>query len=148
METSNGLSFNCAESVMIRVNRALNLDFFNHSCLRIASVFGGGVAGCGEVCGAVSGAAMAIGLKLGTSGDEEPEEFSLKREKSRNIVKQFVTSFSENWGSIRCEFLLSMDKGEMSPVGSQRISNYEIRNRCNEYVSWSSKKVIDLLDDK
>ena len=63
---------NCCESTLVRVNDALTLPEFGKCVIRQASNFGGGVAGWGSACGAVTGAAMAIGLMLGTDGDEDP----------------------------------------------------------------------------
>ena len=41
---------------------------------RIATPFGGGIGGRGEVCGAVTGAVMAIGLKHGREEPSQPNK--------------------------------------------------------------------------
>ena len=68
MEEKNELSFNCAESTMIGIDRDSLLEGFSNSCMRMASILGGGISGFGEVCGAVSGAVLSLGLILGTNG--------------------------------------------------------------------------------
>ena len=81
MEEDNGRSFNCAESTMIGINRNSILPGFAPPCMRMASILGGGIGGFREVCGAVSGAVLSLGLILGTDGDEEVEEFKKLRKK-------------------------------------------------------------------
>jgi C_GCAxxG_C_C family probable redox protein len=137
METRDGLSFNCAESVMIGVSRKVPLPGFDASCMRIASILGGGVGGSGEICGAVSGASACIGLIYGTDGTEEPDEFDRKRTLARSLVNQMVSEFTEKWGTVRCRLLKAMDKGEMNPAGTAREKPYA-RDRCDEYVAWTA----------
>jgi C_GCAxxG_C_C family probable redox protein len=59
----------------------------------------------GEQCGAVTGAFMVIGLKYGmtTAGDEG------SRERTYELVREFVTRFESRHGSIRCKELLGYD---------------------------------------
>ena len=68
MITRGGIKFNCCESVLIRVDDARPLPGFDTDVMRLASNFGGGGAGWGSLCGAVSGSVMAVGLLLGTEG--------------------------------------------------------------------------------
>ncbi len=56
--------FNCAESVLYGVARALGLPA-DEQVLRAATPFGGGIGLAGCTCGALSGGAMALGLALG-----------------------------------------------------------------------------------
>ncbi len=56
--------FNCAEALLLALQEALNEEE-NNIIPRIATPFGAGIGGRGSVCGALSGAIMAIGLKYG-----------------------------------------------------------------------------------
>jgi C_GCAxxG_C_C family probable redox protein len=142
MEQKDGRSFNCAESILIRVDRETSLPGYNDSCMRVASVLGGGFAGCGEVCGAASGAVLCLALLTGTTGDEPVEAFKEKRSYARSLISGFMKEFSDSWGSVQCKFLLAMDKGGIPPMGQLRSS--PPRNLCNEYTDWCAEKVIDL----
>jgi C_GCAxxG_C_C family probable redox protein len=73
--------------------------------LRIATAFGSGVVEQGEVCGAVVGAIMAIGLKHGMIkiGDGEAAM------KAYEIAGKFIEKFKERNVSIRCKELLGYD---------------------------------------
>jgi C_GCAxxG_C_C family probable redox protein len=146
MEERNGLSFNCAESVILGTSRNYQLHGEESTCLRTASVLGGGISGCGEVCGAVSGAVICLGLTFGTNGTELPENFRSKRQIARTKVKDFMKSFADAWGSVQCRVLLAMDKGEIPPEGSLRPEGGP-RNLCNEYVRWSTTQVSRDLSD-
>ncbi len=144
MEEANGRSFNCAESVVICVNRESPLPGFNSSYMRITSVLGGGIAGYGEVCGAISGAVVSLGLMLGTNGDEPVDDFKLKRTQARSVVKEFLQEFSDCWGSAQCRHLIAMDEGKRIPVGTLRPEEGPPKNLCNEYVDWSTRKMNEI----
>jgi C_GCAxxG_C_C family probable redox protein len=145
MEEKNEITFNCAESTLIQVNRGYPLSAFNESCMKIASVFGGGIGGTGKVCGAVSGASMCLGMALGTTGNEPPEEFKATREKVGKLVKKVITKFNKAWGTVCCEHLKAMDEGEEKLVGTKRKNQKPEQKMCDEYVAWASNMVIRLL---
>lgn len=73
--------------------------------LKVAGAFGGGMARMGETCGAVTGALMVIGLKHGKTktGDDGA------REKTYELVEEFVKRFKSRHGSIVCRELLGCD---------------------------------------
>jgi C_GCAxxG_C_C family probable redox protein len=147
MEHKDDLSFNCAEGVLIQTNRAYPLQSFNESCLKIASVFGGGIGGSGKVCGAVSGAAMVLGLALGTTGNESPIVFKKQREKANALVKKFISKFTEAWGTVCCEHLKAMDEGKENRVGLQRQNQKPEEKMCDEYVEWASDFITNILKE-
>jgi C_GCAxxG_C_C family probable redox protein len=141
-EEDNGRSFNCAESVMMRVDRDSSLPGFNDSCMRVASVLGGGFAGCGEVCGAASGAVLTLALLTGTTGDESVDDFKEQRRFARTVISDFMNEFTDNWGSVECKFLRAMDSGGIPPKGKLRTGT--ARKLCEEYVDWSTEKVLSI----
>ena len=112
--------------------------------LMIASVLGGGISGCGEVCGAVSGSVICLGLSFGTDGTEDLDRFKSMRENARAHVKDYMKSFEEAWGNVQCRELLAMDKGEIPQKGNRRPAGTP-RNMCNEYVDWSAMRVSEIL---
>jgi len=94
--------FNCAQSVFSVFAEDLGID--EKTALKIAGCFGGGVR-CGEVCGAVSGALMAIGLKYGHCMPNDLEKKEIANLKAFEMISKFK---SEN-GSIICRNLLGYD---------------------------------------
>jgi len=143
MEEKNGLTFNCAESTMIGINRDSSLPGFSQSCMRMASILGGGISGFGEICGAVSGAVLSLGLIFGTEGSEDVDEFKVKRAKARELVKQYMQSFVDSWGSVQCRTLVEMEEGKRPPTGLLRPKGAS-EKLCDDYVAWSVEKVLEL----
>ena len=83
---------------------AERLGFDKETARKIAACFGGGMF-CGERCGCVTGALMAIGLKYGHSveGDEETKAEMM------GILKEFTDAFTEENGSLICKDLIKYD---------------------------------------
>ncbi len=79
--------YNCAQGVLAACGKYTGLD--RETALRIASGFGGGLRS-GEVCGAISGAVMAIGM--------------IESDKARvaAMAKECVDSFRRDFGAVRC----------------------------------------------
>jgi len=93
-------SFNCSQSVLTTLGPELGLN--EDDCLRIATAFGAGMGKQQHVCGAVSGALMVLGLKLGKALND-PES---KKEDTYNKAAEFLKSFETKNGSIHCKQLL------------------------------------------
>ncbi len=146
MEQVNGRFFNCAESVGIGSNREVQAQQSHVAALRIASMFGGGIVGTGETCGAVTGALIYLGLVMGTTGSESVEEFNDTRKRAREIGQRLVQDFIDQWGSQRCSVLVAMDKGQIPPMGILRGSDPSPRKHCNDYVQWSIERIRALLE--
>ena len=91
--------FNCSQSVLSVFSDKLCLD--KDVSLKIAASFGGGMRK-GEVCGAVSGALMVIGLKYGHSieGDTDTKNAVYA------MTEEFIEKFEARNGSIICRKLL------------------------------------------
>jgi C_GCAxxG_C_C family probable redox protein len=145
MIEQKGLKFNCCESTLIRVNEKHPLPGLGSPVMRVASNFGGGVAGWGSACGAVTGAAMAFGLLMGTEGDETPEGFKQKRDRMRALTQVFNKAFEEKWGNVNCYGLLGVNT--RTPEGKARYEEMKARGEthCEDYVKWAAEKVLSIL---
>ncbi len=89
--------FSCSQSVFSTL--APDLGMNEETALKISSAFGGGMMRHGEVCGAVTGALMSLGLKFGSATPNNEEEI---REASQELMRQF----KETNGSLLCRELL------------------------------------------
>lgn len=145
MITKNDLKFNCCESTIIRIDERYRLPGFDSHVMRIASAFGGGVGGWGSACGAVSGAAFALGLIYGTEGDETVDEFKDKRSQLRDLAQEFLVAFEKEFGSVNCMYLLGVDR--RTEEGKERYEELREQGvfRCSEYVEWASEKILEML---
>ncbi|RYD06186.1 hypothetical protein N752_04675 [Desulforamulus aquiferis] len=94
--------FLCSQAVLSTFSTDLGLD--KETALKVSGAFGGGMARMGEVCGAVTGAYMVIGLKYLAQAED-----SGFREKTYQLVKLFNDDFSSRNGSIKCKELLGCD---------------------------------------
>jgi len=94
--------YNCCQSVFAAFCEDLGLD--RDTGLKISSGFGAGVCR-GEICGAVSGAVMALGLKKGFYIESDDKG----HERIVELTKKFMKAFEEKHGSIICKELLGCD---------------------------------------
>jgi C_GCAxxG_C_C family probable redox protein len=137
--------FNCCESTLIRIDGEHPIPGFDEDIMRVASNFGGGIGGWGSACGAVTGAAMALGLLYGTNGDEPLGEFEEKRKTARALTQEFMKSFEEEWSTVRCIDLLGVDF--RTPEGREEYEEMKMKGetQCEDYVEWASNEIINLI---
>lgn len=105
--------FNCAQAVFSTYCEQFGLD--RETALKIATPFGSGLVRQAQVCGAVSGAYMLIGLMNGKYLPEDNES----KEKCFSLAMEFTKRFNELHGSINCCDLLKYDLS--TPEGLQYI---------------------------
>ena len=89
--------FSCSQAVFSTLAPELGID--EESALKISSAFGGGMMRHGEVCGAVTGSLMTLGLKFGS---DRPDS----EEKVREVSQELMRQFKEKNGSLLCKELL------------------------------------------
>ena len=91
--------FNCAQSVLAAFADRIGMPA--QELMSLAGGFGAGT-GTGELCGAVSGAVMALGLL--TPVDMNEPVASKKR--TLELSKEFQKRFSDVFGGLRCSDLI------------------------------------------
>ena len=146
MIVKDGLKFNCCESVLMIIHEKRPLPGYDKATLRIASNLGGGVAGWGDICGALMGSAIAIGLVHGTNGNESLQIFDDLRLMERKITQEFISDFKEKWGHVDCINLLGCE-GCTPEERTKRGEDLRARgeSHCDEYVDWTASKTIETL---
>jgi len=95
--------FSCTQALLSTFSEDLGME--KEIAYKVASGFGGGVGRTGNICGAVSGALMVIGLKYGSS---IPENCAGK-EKTYEIIREFINNYTALNGSVNCTELLGYD---------------------------------------
>ena len=115
----------CSETVLRMGLDKLQID--SADALKISSTFGGGIAGLGEVCGAVTGGIFTIGLCYGRKDD------SRSNEEVRNFTKEFCQTFEKEFTYIRCSDL------------TFRLEINERRKKCREMVKFATEQLYKLL---
>jgi C_GCAxxG_C_C family probable redox protein len=146
MIVKNGLRFNCCESVLLIVDEKHPLPGFNSAVMKTASNLGGGVAGVGSICGAITGGAMAIGIIMGTEGIEPAQKFDEMRVKERKITLKLIDAFYKKWGNINCSNLLGCP-GCTPEQRAKRGDELRARgeSHCDEYVEWVAAETLKIL---
>ena len=91
--------FNCAQAVFGAL--AGDIGISAEAALKCAACFGGGMR-CGEVCGAVTGALMALGVRFGSAKENDPEGKAAAYQRS----VPFLNRFREKHGTVLCKELL------------------------------------------
>jgi C_GCAxxG_C_C family probable redox protein len=94
--------FACSQVCLSELSSEVGLD--KNEAKKISALFGGG-AGCGEMCGAVAGCLMALGMKYGNSKANDMETMNL----GQNKMKEFTELFEAEFGSIVCREILGYD---------------------------------------
>ena len=95
--------FSCAQAVFAAFSEDEGLA--TPTALRLSEALGGGIAGQGMTCGAVTGALLAIGLKHGRIEGQD----AAAKDTTRELSQQFMERFAAQHGSIQCQALLSLD---------------------------------------
>ncbi|MGE5577090.1 MAG: C-GCAxxG-C-C family protein [Syntrophothermus sp.] len=130
--------FNCAESVLLAVAGKVG-----DSVPRIATGFGAGLGRRGLVCGALSGGAMAIGLKFGRDDGQDPAAPAAK-ERCYQLTLEFCSRFEKEFGSSFCRDLTGCDL--TTPEGRQKAEEQDVHNtRCTGYVKRAAEILEELL---
>ncbi|MCL5102941.1 MAG: C-GCAxxG-C-C family protein [Armatimonadetes bacterium] len=130
--------FNCAEAVLTGLVREFDLDC---PCApRIATAFGGGMAGAGKTCGALTGAIMALGLKFGRDCADDNDSKAATYGK----VRQLLADFEKEFGSCACFDLIGIDL--TTPEGlaqAQQVGLHD--NVCPKYVRFAAESAAKLM---
>lgn len=95
-------NFNCSQAVFTAFAKDFGID--EKLALMLGTSFGGGARN-GEMCGAVSGALLVLGLKYGHFDAEDNEQKS----RAYRIAVDFTKRFKEANGSVVCRDLLGYD---------------------------------------
>jgi len=124
--------FNCAESTLLALADYFKIN--NTLVPAVASGFGGGIGRYGEVCGAVSGAVMALGAVHGRNRTQGQDQ-ELK-EKMNGLVQEFLKKFKERYGSLKCIDLSGCDL--LSDEGRVKYKNENVhKNICYNLVKFA-----------
>lgn len=127
--------FNCAQAVLGAFADRTGLE--SDQAMRVASCFGGGMRR-GEVCGAVTGALMVLGMTGGyTSGTDTDA-----KKRSNERAGDFLDRFSASQGSIICKELLGDDLS--NSAGLERlVRSGAFVTECPKFVA----EAVRILDE-
>jgi C_GCAxxG_C_C family probable redox protein len=136
---------NCAQAVL---RYALLVRGYDPDLVKSAQFFGGGFAGMGETCGAITGSALALGLceyertsqATGTQPTPGPDKPPLS-ERLQALIREFTQEF----GALRCHDLTGYDLS--TAEGRKVFHESEDRHRCAGFVGMACDRLTPLLLD-
>jgi C_GCAxxG_C_C family probable redox protein len=133
--------YNCSQAVLIAFEDVHGLD--RETAAKLASSFGGGLGRMREVCGAVSGMAMAAGLVYGYS---DPKA---KSEKSEHyaLIQSLAKEFADINGSYICRELLAGVNNDTAPTPEARTEGYYKKRPCSTLCAIAAAILEDKLSD-
>ncbi len=105
---------NCAQSSYAALRASSGGEEL--TALKIAACFGGGICRTQGICGAVSGALMAIGEALWDEADP-----ATSKERCAKMGRGFMASFEARYGSTSCRELTGCDFS--TPEGSKAFAD-------------------------
>jgi C_GCAxxG_C_C family probable redox protein len=129
---------NCAQTVLLTYGIPEGVD--EETVLRLATPFGSGFVEQGEVCGAVTGAVMVIGLRHGMTniGDSEAAI------KAYDLAGKFIEKFKERNNSILCKELLGYDIS--SPMGVKIAQEMKlVKELCPGFIRDAAEILEEIL---
>jgi C_GCAxxG_C_C family probable redox protein len=122
-----GRGYNCSMAIVSAYAPDFGLDA--ETAARIASPFGAGIAKTGEICGAVSGALMVIGLTEDLEAIRDPAS----REKVYSKARRFIEEFTARNASVNCTELVGYDLSDPRQFSEAREKKV-FATRCSKLV--------------
>ena len=132
--------WNCAQSVAGAFCDATGMDM--DTAKRISAPFGGGMGRLREVCGAMSGALMAMGLLC---APEDPADRAAKAEHYA-MVQEFARRFRERNGSLYCRDLLQ--SADTRPTPSERTEQFYRTRPCERIIRSAAEILDEMLEER
>lgn len=128
--------YNCSQAVVMAFEDVVGID--RNTLSRMAVGLGGGVGRMREVCGAVTGMAMVLGLVF---GNEDAD--------SKNTVYPYVqeacAKFKEANGSIVCRELLAGVPVSAGGAAEARSESFYKKRPCAELVGMAAEIAEEII---
>jgi C_GCAxxG_C_C family probable redox protein len=107
---------------------------------KIATGFCGGIARTSGICGALSGAVMAISMYYGRNLPDEPID------RSYIPVQKIIEVFENEFGSTNCRQLTGCDLG--TEEGRKKFFAMNMLERCKGYTEEAARMAMSIIEEK
>ena len=128
--------YSCPQAVLAVF--AEDFGLHRNIAFRISQGFGAGIAFTDDICGAVSGAIMVIGLRYGRT---RADDFAAK-EKTYAVVGEFLKEFKRRHGTASCTGLLRHNLCYPPQVDEARKKKV-VMARCPAFV----RDAVDIVEN-
>lgn len=130
--------YNCAQAVFTSYAPLFGMG--EPDALRIATAFGGGMGHLQEVCGALTGAFLAIGCCCGMRQLTD----QAAKDRTYELVQDLGKRFAVMHGGLRCKGLLGCDLN--TEAGRAQVKEQKLRDtKCLVFVQDACRLLEDLL---
>lgn len=134
--------YNCSQSVVLAFSDKLGVDA--ETALKLSSSFGGGMGRLREVCGAVTGMFIVVGILYGYS---DPND-QVAKAAHYELIQKLAKEFKDANHSIICRELLGLPEGPDNPTPSARTKQYYAERPCEELVGMAAEIVEKYMANK
>ena len=134
--------YNCAQAVFLAFSGELGLE--KETALKLSAAFGGGMGRLREVCGAVSGMFMVLGLKYASPNPSDQQAKAALYAR----VQELARRFKEENGSLICRELLSLPPGPQDPTPQERTPQYYRLRPCPDKVASAARILAQYLAEQ
>ena len=132
--------YNCAQSILFAYGPGRGLD--PEFALKLATGFGAGMARQGQVCGAVTGGILALGLKYGRGATDRSAT-----EETYHKTTLLMTEFERRHGSCSCRVLLE-GCDLRTPEGQKHFKDHDLLHKtCKGCVQSVSEILGPLMEE-
>ncbi len=132
--------YNCAQAVI--KTYAGDVGMNEEDAVKMASALGGGIGRTGHVCGAVSGAALVIGMKFGSTNNTVKHS----RDKAYQKAKELVEKFSVQNKTVLCKDLLGYDISTDEGLKQAREAGVMVQ-KCPLFVLSAAKILESIINE-
>ncbi len=132
--------YGCAETTFMVMKEAYGLSEAWDSSAAMA--LNGGIAYSGGMCGAISGAALAVGMLAGRRVADHKEA----KRVARRIIAGYMDYFQQSYGSFNCRDLIGFDIRD-ERQHHQFIESGLWRDRCMKQIEFAVQQLVMLVDE-
>lgn len=134
--------YNCAQAVLLAYADLYPVDV--EVIKHIGAPLGGGVSRLREICGAVSGMAVIIGLEMPVSDPTDENSKALLYER----VQKAAQHFKQKMGSYICADLLQMERKPQHYRPDRRDDAYYAERPCASCVAMAAEILGETLSQR
>lgn len=127
--------YNCSQAVFMAYSDMYGID--TETAAKLATSFGGGMGRLREVCGAVSGMFLVLGMEYPFTNTKDKTSKNL----NYKMVQKTANAFKAEMGSYICADLLKLKHVPQNPESSERNEAYFKSRPCIKCVSVAAQIV-------
>jgi C_GCAxxG_C_C family probable redox protein len=128
--------FNCAQAVLHTYSNDFHFD--PETALKIACGLGAGLGRKEEVCGAVTGGVLVIGLKYGRGGSDD----RTATERTYKKTRELMALFRQEQGTYICRELID-NCDLMTEEGQKYFKEQDLQNKTCKHCVRSVVRILE-----